>query len=115
MPRLNIAVWPPPPVSSNGYHTFFMILILNQSHLFSYTDNQATVYISNNPTCHERTKHINIDRHVVRNHITSGFFKTVHISSKCQLTDIFTKIPTATAFHFMLSKLGLIEIHQSLA
>nr|GFB90490.1 NBS-containing resistance-like protein [Tanacetum cinerariifolium] len=59
-----------------------------------YCDNVSAVYLSANPVQHQRTKHIEIDIHFVRDMV--GHIRVLHVPSRYQYADIFTKgLPTA--------------------
>ncbi|GKC02973.1 ribonuclease H-like domain-containing protein [Tanacetum coccineum] len=55
-----------------------------------YCDNVSAVYMSANPVQHQRTKHIEIDIHFVRDKVATGH-RVIHVPSRFQYTDIFTK------------------------
>ncbi|GJX50953.1 ribonuclease H-like domain-containing protein [Tanacetum coccineum] len=56
-----------------------------------YCDNVSPVYLSSNPVQHQRTKHIEIDIHFVRDLVVAGHVRVLHIPSRYQYADIFTK------------------------
>jgi hypothetical protein len=67
-----------------------------------FSDSQSAIQMAHNPTCNERSKHIDIDCHFIREHVHSKFLNLVHVSSKEQLADSFTKpLPKPLPFsHF---------------
>ncbi|GKB69872.1 ribonuclease H-like domain-containing protein [Tanacetum coccineum] len=56
-----------------------------------YCDNVSTIYMTANPVQHNRTKHIEIDIHFVRDMVAQGQVRVLHVPSRYQYADIFTK------------------------
>ncbi|XP_022040458.1 uncharacterized mitochondrial protein AtMg00810-like [Helianthus annuus] len=56
-----------------------------------YCDNISAVYLSGNHVQHQRTKHIELDIHFVRDLVQHGTVQVLHIPSRYQIADIFTK------------------------
>ncbi|GKE90614.1 ribonuclease H-like domain-containing protein [Tanacetum coccineum] len=71
---------------------------------FVYCDNVSAVYMSANPVQHQRTKHIEIDIHFVKDMVTAGQVRVLHVSSRFQYADIFPKgLPSALFEEFRSS------------
>ena len=56
-----------------------------------YCDNVSAIYLSSNPIQHQRTKHIEMDIHFVREKVARGEVRVLHVPSRYQIADIFTK------------------------
>ncbi|XP_071695537.1 uncharacterized mitochondrial protein AtMg00810-like [Rutidosis leptorrhynchoides] len=69
-----------------------------------YCDNVSAVYLYTNSVQHQRTKHIEIDIHFVRDLVATGAVRVLHVPSSSQYADIFTKgLPTQLFNDFKFS------------
>ena len=56
-----------------------------------YTDNQTAISISKDDVNHQRTKHIDIRHHFIRDHVRNGNMKLTWVPTAQQTADILTK------------------------
>ena len=75
-----------------------------------YCDNKAAIIIANNPVQHDRTKHVEVDRHFIKQKLDEKVVIFPLVKSEDQLEDILTKAVASKVFHFSLNKLGILDI-----
>jgi hypothetical protein len=56
-----------------------------------YCNNKAAISITNNPVQHDRTKHVEIDHHFIKEKLDNGMMCLPFVRTIGQLVDIFTK------------------------
>lgn len=64
-----------------------------------YCDNISAVYLSSNPVKHQRTKHVEIDLHFVRERVSLGQVRVLHVPTDKKYADIFTKRSSNSIIH----------------
>jgi hypothetical protein len=72
-----------------------------------YCDNISAVYLSNNPVQRQRTKHVEIDLHFVREKVAIGQIRVLHVPMTSQFADVFTKRLPSSVFEEFRSSLNI--------
>ena len=76
-----------------------------------YCDNKSAINIAHNPVQHDRTKHVEMDRHFIKEKLDSGLICTPFIPIGGQVADVLTKELSGSAFQMIIEKLGMNDIH----
>ncbi|PNX67846.1 putative copia-type protein, partial [Trifolium pratense] len=85
--------------------------ILNFDPIKVLCDNQSAISIAKNPVHHDRTKHVEIDRHFIKENIENGTISLQYTPTSQQTADILTKAVPRKTFENLTSKLGLLNIY----
>ena len=72
-----------------------------------YCDTSSTLDMAHNPVQHNRTKHVSIESHFIREKLDYGVVKTACVPSSNQTTDILIKVVTRTSAQAIDLQVGL--------
>ena len=73
-----------------------------------YCDNQSYVKLSENPVFHNKSKHIEIKYHFIRDMVQKGAVELWYISTDEQTSDILTKPLSRVKHEHFLDKLDMM-------
>nr|KYP75906.1 Copia protein [Cajanus cajan] len=73
--------------------------------------NKSDVALATNLGLHDRSKHIDVDHHYIRELVEDGRIKLIHLKAEDQLADLFTKPLPLPLFKKFNNKLASINIY----
>lgn len=76
-----------------------------------YCDNKAAINLLNNLIFHDRTKHVEINSHFIKEEIDSKELILPYIKTHDQIIDIFTKGIFSNDFERDACKLGIFDMY----
>jgi hypothetical protein len=71
-------------------------------------DNQSCIKLSVNPVFHNKSKHIGIKYHFIRDMVEKGATKLHYVATNEQVADVLTKPLSKVKFEYFRDKLGLV-------
>ena len=83
----------------------------SQETMMLYCDNTSAIEIAHNPVQHDWTKHVEIDRHFIKEKLEAGIIIFPFVMSENQLADVLTKAVASSVFGYSLDKLSMCDIH----
>ncbi|KAI3421371.1 uncharacterized protein J3R85_012404 [Psidium guajava] len=83
---------------------------LESSPMKLYCDNKAAISIAHNPVLHDCTKHVEVDKHFIKEKIDNGLVCMTYIPTEEQVADVFTKGLTKKQFDPLIGKLAMEDI-----
>ena len=63
-----------------------------------YCDNKAAINISHNPVHHVRTKHVEVNKHFIKENVEDGTICMVYVPTNKQVADVLTKALSRRSF-----------------
>ena len=73
-------------------------------------DNQSCVKLSENPVFHDKSKHIKIKYHYIRDMVQRGAVKLQYVVTDDQIDDVLMKPLARVKFEYFREKLGVLQI-----
>lgn len=75
-----------------------------------YTDRESAKSLAKNPVYHDKTKHIDIEYHFVRESVIEGRTNLLFVRSEQQLADGLTKAVSNETWSLLINSLGLRQL-----
>ena len=76
-----------------------------------YCDNKAVINISHHPVHHDKAKHVEVDRHFIKEKIENCIICMTYVPTSEQTTDVLTKGLSRSLFERLIDKLGMFYLY----
>ena len=76
-----------------------------------YCDNKAAINISHDPVHHDQTKHVEVDKHFIKEKVEDGTICMVYVPTNKQVADVLTKTLSRRSFKQLINKLGMFNLY----
>ena len=73
-------------------------------------DSKSALALAKNPIFHDRSKHIDLRYHFIRDCMEEGSINASYISNNDQLADILTKSLGRVKFQKLCARIGMVKI-----
>ena len=87
----------------------FRVWIRTASAYSTLCDNQSAIKLAKDPVLHQRSKHIKLHMHFIRNLVHNRVLEMLYCPTDDEVADIFTKSLTEAKFSKLQSMLGVQE------
>jgi hypothetical protein len=75
-----------------------------------FIEDRSAIHLCKNPVLHDKSKHIELRYHYIRECIEAGKISVDYVSTGEQLIDILTKPLGCTRFLELRAKIGMVDI-----
>ena len=76
-----------------------------------FCNNKVAISIAYNPVHHDRTKHVEVDKHFIKEKIENGVICMTYVPTTQQIGDVLTKGLSRQSFEDLVDKMGMIDIY----
>lgn len=78
-----------------------------------FYDNKSAIAIAHNPVQHDRTKHVEVDRHFIKEKLEAKIVRFPFVRSEDQLAEVLTKAVSSKDFYNSLDMLRIKNLDAS--
>ena len=97
-------------VRQHGFRSYCLICLILIEATCIFYNNHSCVKLSENPVFHDKSKHIEIKYHYIRDMVQRGAVKLQYVATDGHIADVLTKPLARVKFEYFREKLGVLQI-----